>query len=71
MTYDEVLEKSLKKWEDYDRAFIRERGYVLVYPDGQLAHTIPGTNTQLTLKGYKEGIGKLIGSDEPEHFIYN
>ena len=26
MSYDKVLEKSLKKWEDYDRAFLRECG---------------------------------------------
>lgn len=58
--YDELLEKSLKKWEDYDREFSRERGYVLVYPDGKLARTIPGTDEQFTLSGYKEGLGKAF-----------
>ena len=33
--YDEALEKSLLKWETYDRNFSRERGYVLVYPDAR------------------------------------
>lgn len=58
MKYEEVLERSLKKWEDYDRTFSRERAYVLVYPDGKLARTIPGTDAEFTLITYKEGLGK-------------
>ena len=57
MKYEEVLERSLKKWEDYDRTFSRERAYVLVYPDGKLARTIPGTDAEFTLITYK-GLGK-------------
>ena len=34
MNYDEVRQAALKKWEDYDRKFTRDRGYILVYPDG-------------------------------------
>ena len=32
MNYDEVLERSLKKWKDYDKTFSQERDYVLAYP---------------------------------------
>ena len=35
--YSEPREKALKKWEDYDRSFDRDRGYVLVFQDGKLA----------------------------------
>ena len=58
MNYDEVLERSLKKWKDYDRTFSQERDYVLAYPDTNLARTIPGTDEDFTLKKYKEGLGK-------------
>ena len=59
MNYDEVLERSLKKWKDYDRTFSQqERDYVLAYPDTNLARTIPGTDEEFTLKKYKEGLGK-------------
>lgn len=58
MNYDEVLERSLKKWEDYDRTFARKRGYVLVYPDARSARTIPGSSEAFTLAKYKEGLGK-------------
>lgn len=56
--YKEALELSLKKWEDYDRSFDRSRGYVLTYPDGQLARKVPGTEEDFTLKKYKDGLGK-------------
>lgn len=58
MTYDQVLEKSLTKWENYDRTFCRERGYVLVYPDGKLARTIPGSSDEFIMGKYKEELGK-------------
>ena len=59
MNYDEVLERSLKKWKDYDRTFSQQkRDYVLAYPDANLARTIPGTDEEFTLKKYKEGLGK-------------
>ena len=58
MTYDEVREKALAKWEDYDSKFSRERGYVLVYPDSRIAYTIPGSLEELTVQKYKEGLGK-------------
>ena len=41
MNYEKVYEKSMKKREDYDRTFSRDRGYILVYPDGKIARTIP------------------------------
>ena len=43
MNYEEVYERSMKKWEDYDRTFSRDRGYILVYPDDKIARTIPGS----------------------------
>lgn len=58
MTYDEVREKALAKWEDYDSKFSRERGYVLVYPDSRIAYTIPGSSEEFTVQKYKEGLGK-------------
>lgn len=58
MGYDEVFERSLKKWKDYDRTFSRDRGYILVYPDGRSARTIPGSSEEFTLQKYKEGLGK-------------
>ena len=58
MNYDEVREKSISKWEDYDSKFSRERGYVLVYPDSRIAHTIPGASEEFTVQKYKEGLGK-------------
>ena len=58
MGYDEVMERSLKKWEDYDRTFSRDGGYVLVYQDGKLARKIPGSSEEFTLRKYKEGLGK-------------
>jgi hypothetical protein len=58
MNYDEVLERSLKKWKDYDRTFSKERDYVLAYPDTNLARTIPGTDEEFILKKYEEDLGK-------------
>ena len=58
MNYDEVRQAALKKWEDYDRKFSRDRGYVLVYPDGKLANTIPGSSETFTMCKYKEDLGK-------------
>ncbi len=58
MTYDQVLERSLTKWENYDRTFSRDRGYVLVYPDGKLARTIPGGSDEFVMGKYKEELGK-------------
>ena len=43
MNYEKVYERSMKKWEDYDRTFSRDRGYILVYLDGKIARTIPGS----------------------------
>ena len=56
--YSEAREKALKKWEDYDRSFDRDRGYVLVFQDGKLATEIPGSTEEFTLRKYKEGLGK-------------
>lgn len=58
MSYDEVRERSVKKWEDYDRSFSRDRGYVLVFPDGKIAKKIPGCCEEFTLRKYKEGLAK-------------
>jgi hypothetical protein len=58
MGYDEVRDRALQKWEDYDRTFSRDRGYVLVYQDGKLARKIPGSSEEFTLRKYKEGLGK-------------
>ena len=58
MGYDEVRERALKKWEDYDRTFSRDRGYVVTVQDGKLAKQIPGSSEEFTLKNYKEGLGK-------------
>ncbi|XP_028405741.1 uncharacterized protein LOC114528309 [Dendronephthya gigantea] len=58
MGYDEVREKVLKKWEDYDRTFSRDRGYVLAFQDGKLARKIPGSSDEFLLRKYKEGLGK-------------
>ena len=33
MNYAMVYERSMKKWEDYDQPFSRDRGYILVYPE--------------------------------------
>ena len=57
-SYDEVLEKAIEKWEDYDSKFSCERGYVLVYPDSRIACTIPGSSEEFTVRKYKEGLGK-------------
>ena len=35
--YSEAREKALKKWEDYDRSFDRDCGYVPFFQDGKLA----------------------------------
>jgi hypothetical protein len=58
MNYDEVRGKAIAKWEDYDNKFSSERGYVLVYPDSRIAHTIPGGSEEFTVRKYKEGLGK-------------
>ena len=58
MTYKEVLEMSTKKWENYGRSLDRYRGYILVYPDGKIARTIPGTDIEFFQKKCKEGLGK-------------
>jgi hypothetical protein len=55
MSYDQVLERSLNKWENYDRTFSRDRGYVLDYPDGKLARTIPGSTNDFIMGKYKAG----------------
>ena len=56
--YGEAREKALKKWEDYDRSFDRDRGYALVFQDGKLATEIPGSTEEFTLRKYKEVLGK-------------
>ena len=58
MGYDGVRERALKKWEDYDRTFSRDRGYVITFQDGKLAKQIPGSSEEFTLRKYKEGLGK-------------
>ena len=58
MNYDEVLERALAKWEAYDRSFSRDRGYVLVYPDGKHARTIPGSSDEFIMGKYKQELGK-------------
>ena len=58
MVYDQVLKRSLTKWANYDRTFCPDRGYVLVYPDGQLARTIPGGDEEFVMGKYKEELGK-------------
>lgn len=58
MGYEEVKARALKKWEDYDRTFCVDRGYVLVLPDGKLAQNIPGSSEEFTLRKYKEDLGK-------------
>ena len=58
MNYEEVYERSMKKWEDYDRTFSRDRGYILVYSDDKIARTIPGSSEEFMLQKYKEGLGK-------------
>jgi hypothetical protein len=58
MGYDEVRERALKKWEDYDRTFSRDCGYVVTFQDGKLAKQIPGSSEEFTLRKYKEGLGK-------------
>ena len=58
MGYDDMKERALKKWEDYDRTCSRDRGYVMTYQDGQLAKKIPGSTEEFMLRKYKEGLGK-------------
>ena len=58
MNYEEVYERSMKKWEDYDRTFSRDRGYILVYSDDKIARTIPGSSEEFMLQKSKEGLGK-------------
>ncbi|CAB3997705.1 Hypothetical predicted protein [Paramuricea clavata] len=58
MGYDEVRERALKKWEDYDRTFSRDHGYVVTFEDGKLGKQIPGSSEEFTLRKYKEGLGK-------------
>ena len=43
MNYEKVYERSMKKWEDYDRTFSRDRGYIFVYPKSKIARTILGS----------------------------
>ncbi|CAB3999353.1 Hypothetical predicted protein [Paramuricea clavata] len=61
MGYDEVRERALKKWEDYDRNFSRDHGYVVTFQDGKLAKQIPGSSEEFMLRKYKEGLGKSYG----------
>ena len=36
---EEVYERSMNKWEDCDRTFSRDHGYILVYAEGKVNQT--------------------------------
>ena len=56
--YEEVFENALKKWEDYDKTFSCDRGYILTYPDARIARRVPGSSIEFSVRKYKEGLGK-------------
>ena len=60
MGYDDVKERALKKWEDYDSTFSRDRGYVITYQDGQLPKRYLAAQTNSRLENTKKGLAKAI-----------
>ena len=58
-SYSEVFAEALVKREAHDKAFDTKTSWKLVYPDGQLALTLPGQpEDEFTLRKYKEDLGK-------------
>lgn len=58
-SYSEVFADALVKREAHDKAFDPKTSWKLVYPDGQLALTLPGQpEDEFTLRKYKEDLGK-------------
>jgi len=57
-SYSEVFADALVKREAHDKAFDPKTSWKLVYPDGQLAITLPGQpEDEFTLRKYKEDLG--------------
>ena len=58
-SYSEVFAEALVKREAHDKAFDLKTSWKLVYPDGQLAITLPGQpDDEFTLRKYKEDLCK-------------
>ena len=72
--YIEVFAEALVKRQAHDKSFDTTTSWKLVYPDGQLAMTLPGQPEEaFTLRKYKEDLGKqynritlYLCPDEPE-----
>lgn len=57
--YVEVFAEALVKRQAHDKAFDLNTSWKLVYPDGQLAMTLPGQpEEEFTVRKYKEDLGK-------------
>lgn len=57
--YCEIRDNAIKKWKSYHSDYFQEGAeYLLLFEDGQCAQFLPGTTEFLTLKKYKEEIGK-------------
>ena len=72
--YAEVFTEALLKRQAHDQTFDRNGGWKLVYPDGQIAITLPGqAEEDFTLRKYKVDLGKqysritlYLCPDEPD-----
>ena len=75
-SYSEVFAEALVKREAHDKAFDLKTSWKLVYPDGQLAITLPGQpDDEFTLRKYKEDLCKpfnritlYLCPEEPQQF---
>ena len=57
--YTEVLTDALMNRQAHDQTFDMERGWKLVYPDGQITVTLPGQpDEDFSLEKYKNDLGK-------------
>lgn len=56
-TTEEIIQKAVIKHKAFNQYF-EETTYKLLYPDGKIISTVPGSTETFTLKSYKEALGK-------------
>ena len=60
INYDHLKKRAIENHSHHEQSFCGLEEYVLLYPDGKEALSVPGINsTRFKLDSYKEELGKL------------
>lgn len=54
----QIKERAVRKHTNHDKALHECMEYVLLYPDGSVVDTLPGTSEPFKLQSYREEVGK-------------